>query len=206
MTRHFTNSPILFGAVLSGAMIFGSATLLYAQAPMHSAWSGVYTSAQADKGKALFGENCAKCHGGTLDGNDEIPPLKGAHFMADWETQSVAELIARVHSTMPMDNPGKLNTESSTAVVAYLLQQNGMPAGNAPLTDGTAAQSRIDAVKPGGSTAAATPATAMPAAATTSAVATAKPAPAAMAVKPATPKAKAAMKTSVKAKHKPLAN
>jgi hypothetical protein len=34
--------------------------------------------------------------------------------------------------------------------VSYLLQQNQMPAGNAELTDGTAAQTRIDAVKPGG--------------------------------------------------------
>jgi mono/diheme cytochrome c family protein len=209
MNRHLTNSPILFGALLSGAVILASASLVYAQAPMHSAWSGVYSSAQADKGKALFGENCAKCHGGTLDGNDEIPPLKGAHFMADWETQSVAELIARVHTTMPMDNPGKLNTESSTAVVAYLLQQNGMPAGSAPLTDGTAAQSRIDAVKPGGDTMATPVATTAKPAATTSA--TGKPAAtattaAAMPVKTAaTPKAKVT-KTSMKAKPKPPAN
>jgi mono/diheme cytochrome c family protein len=199
MNRRFTTI-----AVLSGAVILGSATLVYAQAPMHSAWTGVYTSAQAEKGKALFGDNCAKCHGGTLDGNDEIPPLKGAHFMADWETQSVAELIARVHTTMPMDNPGKLNTESSTAVVAYLLQQNGMPAGSVPLTDGTAAQSRIDAVKPGGDTAAATPAAAAKPVATATTAAT-KPMATVTATKTAMPKAKTT-KTAVKAKPKPPAN
>jgi cytochrome c len=144
------NKRIAGIAVVTMAVLMGGSTLLYAQStpPLRSAWSGIYTAAQADKGKALFGDNCAKCHGGTLDGNDEIPALKGPHFMADWESQTVAELIQRVHGTMPMDNPGKLNTESSTAVVAYLLQQNGMPSGATPITDGSAAQSRIDAVRP----------------------------------------------------------
>ena len=136
-------------AALSAAALLGTSTMLQAQGAAHSIWDGVYTSAQADKGKALFSENCAKCHGGTLDGNDEIPALKGSHFMADWESQSVADLINRVHTTMPMDDPGKLSTPSATLVVSYLLQQNQMPAGSAELTDGTAAAARIDAVKPG---------------------------------------------------------
>ena len=61
----------------------------------------------------------------------------------------MADLINRVHTTMPMDDPGKLSTPSVTNVVAYLLQQNGMPAGNAELNDLTATQARIDAQKPG---------------------------------------------------------
>ena len=181
-------------AVLTVAALLGGSTLLYAQgAPsLRSVWSGVYTSAQADKGKALFSENCAKCHGGTLDGNDEIPPLKGSHFMADWESQTVAELIQRVHGTMPMDNPGKLNTESSTAVVAYLLQQNGMPAGSAPISEGTAAQTRIDAVRPANIPA-------PPAAA----AAAAKPAASVAAAMPAKPVAKAKAAAKAKSKAKP---
>jgi mono/diheme cytochrome c family protein len=135
-------------AALSVAGVAAGTSALYAQGMTHSIWEGVYTNAQADKGKQLFSDNCAKCHGGTLDGNDEIPALKGSHFMADWESQSVADLINRVHSTMPMDDPGKLSTPSATLVVSYLLQQNGMPAGSAELTDGTAAATRIDAVKP----------------------------------------------------------
>ena len=183
-------------AVLTAAVLLGGSTLLYAQGAtsLRSAWSGVYTTAQADKGKALFADNCAKCHGGTLDGNDEIPPLKGSHFMADWESQTVAELIQRVHGTMPMDNPGKLNTESSTAVVAYLLQQNGMPAGSAPISDGTAAQTRIDAVRPAN----------IPAPAASAAAA--KPAASVAAAMPAKPLAKAVVKPKAKAKPKAPAN
>jgi mono/diheme cytochrome c family protein len=136
-------------AAVSAAALLATCGMLQAQGAMRSIWDGVYTSAQADKGKTLFQNNCAKCHGGSLDGNDEIPALKGSNFMADWETQSVADLINRIHTTMPMDNPGALNTESTTNVVAYLLQQNGMPAGSDDLNDGTAAQIRIDAQKPG---------------------------------------------------------
>jgi hypothetical protein len=96
---------------------------------------------------------------------------------------------------MPMDNPGKLNTESSTAVVAYLLQQNGMPAGGAPISDGTAAQTRIDAVRPAN----------IPASASAPAAAAATPAKPAAIVAAATPakpvvKAKAAVKAKPRAK------
>ena len=137
-------------AAFAAATVVAGTSALYAQGMTHSIWDGAYTNDQADKGKALFNDNCAKCHGGTLDGNDEIPALKGSHFMADWESQSVADLINRVHSTMPMDDPGKLSTPSATLVVSFLLQQNGLPAGSAELNDGSAATTRIDAVKPAG--------------------------------------------------------
>jgi mono/diheme cytochrome c family protein len=136
-------------AALSAAAMLPATSALYAQGAMRSIWDGVYTSDQADKGKALFADNCAKCHGFTLEGNDEIPALKGSHFLADWESQTVADLIDRVHTTMPMDDPGKLSTPSATLVVTYLLQQNQIPGGSAELTDLTALHVRIDSTKPG---------------------------------------------------------
>jgi cytochrome c len=140
-------------AAFSTAALLAASSALKAQTgAMHSVWEGVYTSAQADRGKALFSQNCAKCHGEGLAGMDEIPPLAGAHFMADWESQSVSDLVQRIHNTMPMDNPGALSTTSATDVVAYLLQQNQIPTGNAELPSDSSMQSqlRIDAVKPGG--------------------------------------------------------
>ncbi len=137
-------------AAVTAAATTGVSTLLYAQsAAQVSSWSGVYTAAQADQGRALFDDNCAKCHQSTLDGMDEIPALKGSHFMADWEQQSVADLMDRVHTTMPLDNPGALDSQKATLVVAYLLQQNGMPAGNTPMQPGMLSSIRIDPNKPG---------------------------------------------------------
>ncbi len=139
----------VLGAVFSAATMLGSSTTLYAQDVTRSIWDGVYSSAQADRGKTAYSSNCEKCHAGSLDGMDEIPGLKGPHFIADWETQTVAELVTRIRSTMPIDNPGALSTATVTDVVAYLLQQNQMPAGSAELSPdaGMAGQIRINAVK-----------------------------------------------------------
>ena len=137
-------------AVVTIAATSGFSSLLFAQSAQQvSSWSGVYTAAQADNGKKLFDDNCAKCHQSTLEGMDEIPALKGAHFMADWEEQSVNDLMERIHTTMPLDNPGALDAPKSTDVAAFLLQQNGMPAGDKPLVPGMLNTIRIDPTKPG---------------------------------------------------------
>src|SRR5580698_1300308 len=140
---------LAFTAIVAVA-VSGTASVLFAQsAAQVSSWSGVYSAAQADHGRQLFDDNCAKCHQSTLDGMDEIPALKGSHFMADWEQQSVADLMDRVHTTMPLGNPGALDSQKATLVVAYLLQQNGMPAGNTPMQPGMLSSIRIDPNKPG---------------------------------------------------------
>jgi mono/diheme cytochrome c family protein len=137
-------------AALAFASIAIGSTALYAESTTRSIWDGVYTDAQADQGKAGYSNYCAKCHGGTLDGADEVPGLKGSNFLADWETQSVADLVTRIHSTMPMDNPGALSISSTTQLVAYLMQQNKLPAGNTdlPADLGILGQIRVDAEKP----------------------------------------------------------
>jgi cytochrome c len=138
-------------AIAAIALAATSPGLLMAQqAAMRSVWEGVYTQAQAERGKTAFEQNCAKCHGGQLQGMDEIPPLAGGHFMSDWETQSVADLVQRIHNTMPLDNPGALSTATATDVVAYLMSQNNIPAGNADLPTEASMQSqiRIDPNKP----------------------------------------------------------
>jgi quinoprotein glucose dehydrogenase len=131
--------------------MLGAAGVLHAQgAPQASVWDGIYTAAQADRGKAVYSDHCAKCHGDDLGGRDEVPPLTGAHFMADWESQSVADLVQRIRRTMPLDSPGTLGGVSVTDVVAYLLQQNSLPAGSVELPNDASMQSviRIDAVQP----------------------------------------------------------
>ena len=46
-------------AAIAVAAIMGSTALLQAQqAGMRSVWDGVYSAAQADRGKTLFGQNC----------------------------------------------------------------------------------------------------------------------------------------------------
>jgi cytochrome c len=124
--------------------MLGACTVLHAQGtPQRSIWDGIYTLAQADRGKAVYANHCAKCHGDDLEGHDEVPELGGAHFMADWEDQSVADLVQRIRSTMPLDNPGTLSGASTTDVLTYLMQQNGAPAGSAELPNDSSLQSII---------------------------------------------------------------
>jgi len=143
---------------LAAAATISAAGLSYAQGA--SVWGGVYSAAQAERGKALALANCSRCHGSNGEGNDEIPPLKGPHFMSNWEGQTVADLVERVHGTMPLDNPGALSLTSATDVAAYLLQANGMPAGKAELSSEPPVQSqiRIQAANPNGPSANALPA------------------------------------------------
>ncbi len=137
-------------AALAAAAVLGMPSLLHAQSATRSIWSGVYTTAQAARGKAAYTDNCSRCHGSALQGNDEIPALQGAQFMVDFDGSSVADLTNRVRTTMPMDNPGHLDNATTTDIVAFLLQSNQVPAGGSELSSDPPAQSLIkfSAAKP----------------------------------------------------------
>ncbi|MEL1251401.1 PQQ-binding-like beta-propeller repeat protein [Aurantiacibacter gilvus] len=98
-----------------------------------AASSGVFTSAQAEAGLAIYQRSCAACHGANLQGAGGTAPLRGAAFMRGWRGRSVAELFATTRDTMPMGAAGSLSDTDYLAVTAYLLQQNDYPAGNTAL-------------------------------------------------------------------------
>jgi mono/diheme cytochrome c family protein len=137
-------------AALAAAAVLGMSGLLHAQNAGRSIWSGVYTDAQAARGKAAYTDNCARCHGPALQGNDEIPALQGAQFMVDFDGSTVADLTNRVRTTMPMDNPGHLDNATTTDIVTFLLQSNQVPAGSSELSSEPPVQSLIkfSAAKP----------------------------------------------------------
>jgi cytochrome c len=135
-------------AVAATALACGSAALQAQGAPPRSSWSGIFTSAQADRGKQLFMDNCAKCHGETLAGDEAAPQLAGPDFLSNWNGENVGDLVERIHSTMPADNPGKLSVASATDVASFILSSNQMPAGAAelPRDQQLQQQIRIDAL------------------------------------------------------------
>lgn len=92
---------------------------------------GVYSDAQAKRGEAAYGMNCAKCHeGADVDG----PPLNGDPFVDRWREDRLSTLFTFISTSMPRDTPGKLAESDYRDIVAYLLQANGYPAGKAELT------------------------------------------------------------------------
>ena len=121
---------------LSGSAAVFVATALLAPAldGLGTTQSGVYTAGQAESGQAIYERVCAACHQSNLQGSFEAPQLAGDSFLQFWGDLSAADLFTRIKDSMPPENPGGLSDESYLDIVAYLLQANGAPAGNTPLT------------------------------------------------------------------------
>jgi mono/diheme cytochrome c family protein len=94
---------------------------------------GVYSDLQAARGQAIYKERCSPCHGAMLEGKLG-PPLTGPEFVADFNSQPLAALIAKIRNTMPANDPGRLEPPQAADLVAYILQAGGFPAGRADLS------------------------------------------------------------------------
>lgn len=104
-----------------------------------SVWDGVYTEAQAGRGRAAYTGACGLCHGRRLNGAPDdpdmrsTPPLARARFLREWEGRSLAALLAYTRLTMPEDNPGSLADDDYVDVIAYMLSLSRIPAGDGEL-------------------------------------------------------------------------
>ena len=127
------------------SLLLLSATLLAAiphVAGAQSAKPALYTAEQATRGDAVYSQSCAACHGQQLEGT-AAPALKGSVFgeMAAAQSLTAQTLLDVIANTMPQSDPGSLKPEDNAAVSAYILQQNGYPAGTAALANGAAGMS-----------------------------------------------------------------
>jgi mono/diheme cytochrome c family protein len=91
-------------------------------------WQGVYTGAQAERGKATFDTACIRCHGGDLAGTT-APALKGDRFQATYGNETVDRLFLKIRDTMPPNFGTVLTDSAKIDIVSYILQANGYPAG-----------------------------------------------------------------------------
>lgn len=103
------------------------------QQQQRSVWDGVYSQAQADRGENVYDSTCSDCHGQPYVGGDDAPALAGEGFRDEWEGKSVYDLFDRISSEMPASDPGSLSKKAYTDVLAYLMSQNGYPAGSQDL-------------------------------------------------------------------------
>ena len=94
---------------------------------------GVFTAAQASRGRRAYAQNCESCHGPELKGGEMAPSIAGSDFIVFWTELPVGTLFDRIKSTMPEDGPGRLTDEEYTDILAYLLDANDYPAGEAEL-------------------------------------------------------------------------
>jgi len=86
---------------------------------------GIYTAAQATKGEDTYYSMCISCHPkGTY---------AGVGFKNNWNNRPLWDLWDWISNKMPKNDPGSLSGTEVVQVMAYILQQNKMPAGKAPL-------------------------------------------------------------------------
>ena len=81
----------------------------------------LYTEEQATAGAVVFGKICVECH--------EKKDIAGADFRAKWTGRPLFALFELIRTTMPDSNPGGLSRDEYAAALAYILKQNGLPAG-----------------------------------------------------------------------------
>jgi len=95
-------------------------------------WQGVYTTAQAERGKTVFDTACIRCHGADLAGTT-APALKGDRFQATWGGEMLESLFGKIRDTMPPNFGTILDDQAKLDIVTYILQTNGFPSGSSEL-------------------------------------------------------------------------
>lgn len=128
-------------AALAAVVLAGPAPDALAQTA-RTVRDGVYTEAQAARGQTLYGEQCASCHGASLEGA-QGPPLTGDTFVRVWYREPLSTLVNKVRHTMPASDPGQLTPQQSADIVAYVLGAGGFPAGTTALGPDEAAWAQI---------------------------------------------------------------
>ena len=140
-----TRARVLVAVSCAALVVAGVALAVDAQT--RSVRDGVYTDAQAERGKAVYVAQCEACHKADLRGEPMTPSLVGVSFAFRWNGQTLYDYLIGMRSTMPQGAPGGLSEAAYVDVLAYILAENGYPAGDVGLVaDADALKAvRIDA-------------------------------------------------------------
>ncbi len=112
---------------------FGFAASLLAVAAHAGTPPALYTDAQATAGASTFSQNCAMCHGANLEGG-ACPALIGQAFAAASDNDTVGAIFTKLSQQMPAGQPGSLSHTQYEDVMAYILKENGYPAGTTAIS------------------------------------------------------------------------
>lgn len=96
----------------------------------------VFTAAQALRGQQIFAQSCSSCH--------QAEDQSGEGFHKRWGKGTVAAPFNFIASSMPENAPGSLPKADYAAVIAFLMQGSGYPAG---LTELPSEPALLDKIK-----------------------------------------------------------
>jgi mono/diheme cytochrome c family protein len=109
---------------------------------VHHDSAGLYSEAQAERGRTVFTNVCAECH--------EMEDLTNEDFRQNWDGTTLYELFDLIRTTMPDEEPGTLTPQQYVDVTAYVLQLNKLPAGPADFAGDSASASAVRLALPTG--------------------------------------------------------
>ena len=118
--------------VLGGMFAIRPVASAVAQNAARTVWEGIYTEEQAQRGQETYRKTCGGCHADDLTG-DDAPALRGGHFASRWDQQTIWDLMFTIGTTMPLDTPSSLDPQEYADIIAFILRENGMPAGKTEL-------------------------------------------------------------------------
>ena len=97
---------------------------------------GVYSDAQAARGKTFYATYCLRCHGAALEGVSG-PRLTGDRFVEQWREGTLDPMFTFIRRNMPPRSASEatpLMDSDYLDIVTYILKVGGYPAGPNDLT------------------------------------------------------------------------
>jgi len=144
----------LIALAVPGLLLLTGISTLAAASPSPSASGASIPGADPNNGQTVYAQNCATCHGTSLEGGigavlNPIDKLPGVPNTLDPTFLINVITSGRTHQAgdpKQVDMPawqGKLSDQEIKDVAAYILQQNQLGAGNAPLAPNELAKRTI---------------------------------------------------------------
>lgn len=131
---HFSATLAVLACALPGRTTAQSPAPASAATP-RTLLDGVFTDAQASRGRTTYAAHCGSCH--------STSEFSRAGFLAGWRGQSVFALHVHIRDLMPFDNPGSLSPEQYTDVLTYIFSLHALPGGAQELPPDSAAQAAV---------------------------------------------------------------
>src|SRR5438034_4048886 len=159
--RRFLAAAVI---LIAGALAISFTAYTQSSRTANATSRAVYGAEQARRGKTLYTQYCSKCHLENLQGNcpaenirasaayvcatpGSAPPLIGDAFLQRWH--SAGDLYARIRWSMPADNVDGLSADDNLAILAYVLQSNGLGSGKELREDVSAMKGMVRKEKTG---------------------------------------------------------
>lgn len=97
--------------------------------------AGLFSQAQANRGRDSFRSMCTECH--------TAGEFSDQTFKVKWSRRSVGDLYEFIHTAMPDDAPGILTEAQAIDLTTYILEMNGFEPGSRQMQADQAALDEI---------------------------------------------------------------